>query len=85
MCEVRWLRNVDDTGMAYRFRSMLDFLDTKAISGGAAGQPLFDPYVEEWTDLGIIVSGWEIALGAEGEGSSQYYQVLLVKPAYRSA
>ena len=29
-----------------------DFRDTKAVSGGAAGQPLFDPYVEEWTVKG---------------------------------
>jgi len=83
VCEVRWLRNADDRGMAYRFRSQLLFLDTKAISGGGAGQPLFDPCVEEWTDLGIIVSGWEIVPDSEGKGSIQYYQMLLVKSALK--
>lgn len=81
VCEVRWRRNMDDRGMAYRFRCQLEFLDTKAISGGSAGRPLFDPHVEEWTHLGIIVSGWEIGRGQNGEGTAQYYQVVLVKPA----
>lgn len=80
VCEVRWLRDMGERGMAYRIRCQLDFLDTKAISGGSAGKPLFDPCVEEWTHQGIVVSGWEIEPGANGDGSTQYYQVLLVKP-----
>lgn len=85
VCEVRWIRNKNDQGMAYRFRCQLEFLQTGTASGGIAAKPLFDPYVEEWTHLGMVVSGWEIEPGQDGESSTQHYQVLLVKPVLKPA
>lgn len=85
VCEVRWARNKEDRGMAFRFRSQLEFLQLSTASGGSTAKPLFDPLVEEWTYLGIVVSGWEIEPGQEGEPSTQHYQVLLVKPVLERA
>jgi hypothetical protein len=81
LCEARWKRNADDSGMAFKFSGYLEFLDLKAISGGQFGRPIFDPFVEEWTSKGIVVSGWEINTSEGGSEPTQHYQVLLVKPA----
>jgi hypothetical protein len=79
-CKIFYLRNTSDYGMAFKFRSIAEIIDDQAISGGSAGTPLFDPFVEDWTGDGIILSGWEINQAEDGAGSVQHYQAWLVKP-----